>query len=563
MANNFKLVGTNYVAKSPAGHDSNNGTTPDTPKASDLVVPTSGILIIGAGQYEASSVGTNVGTQLRGDGKVIISRSDISGTTLISGGNIVSIRDIEFVRCSFSNVNNVTGGTNTKTLSSCILKSCVGLTTNNNVGYRSLSGCVIINSTIGNSSSSVLGGYFIISSIVINSLVRVLGNNTSNKVIRDSYLDPSSIFQYDGSPVDFRRNNIQGVIRLEVTGGNWKDYAIQDQLTGTPQDNGYDVGVEWLTQAQLTADGYIGTISGWNTAVGTCINRDPKFNNPSVGDYSLQADSPHIGRGLSGSNIGVTQIAFSVINTDDGIGDTQVIPSAEIDTTVPLSYQLESEENEGFVDYIFKVGSDTTVLGIIRPLAELNFNSDEAGGTSQNNNVPDSEPLSADYPRKLTTTSAAPDTVTLVVAGNDAVVGEWVRVNGQDREITDVVGDDITVASAFAASIGSGVTFQIGTESELGALRPNRLTYLIRTSTSTSKPVVAADWDNGIDPIYDAEGLFLTQEWNKAPGYIIDNLDGNKVYGAGDSDAPTDISVSDMEAIWVQIRVYLRNDYES
>jgi hypothetical protein len=557
MANNFKDTANFYVAKSPAGHDSNDSNTPNTPRASLRIISGDTLRhVIGAGVYGPGTFSPTVNQyfRYRADGKVIF-----KNIILNAGGGPI-LFGIDCYDCSLT-----AASTRGAAYSNGIyVRSQV-----NSLGTLTINGCIIIDSEeliVGRSNESGTSNFN--NSIIINCQnARGTTDSQALGAFFNNFIDFNSIIRFDREPNRVRNCNIQGLIL--IMGTYFSDelnklYAIQDQLTGTPQDNGYQSGVKWFNATSLEDDGYLHSFTEWDTMISSCINRNPKFNNEAVFDFSLQSDSPHIGRAADGiSNIGGTQIAFSVINTDDGIGDTEVIPSAEIDTTVPLSYQLESEETEGFVDYIFKVGSDVTVLGIIRPLVEFNFNSDAAGGTSQNNNVPDSEPLSADYPRKLTTTSAAPDTVTLVVSGNDAVVGEWVRVNGQDREITDVVGDDITVDPAFASSIGSGVTFQIATESELGALRPNRLTYLIRTSTNTPKPVVDADWDNGIDPIYGAEGLFLTQEWYKVPGYIIDNLDDDKIYGSGDSDAPTDITVSDMVAIWVQIRVYLRNDYES
>lgn len=565
MANNFKLTGSNYVAKAPSGHSSNNGTTKDTPRA---VPGETNHTVIGTGHYVfdgtigTTGAGDNTEALMIGDGIVKLERLNEIGTNTINANAVIA--DIHLVRFFFSNISS-----GTRSVSRCILERCTGGGgSTSDVRIRHFVACIIIDS--GSLSFPFPGG-----GAFRNRLINCISINSISHcrfMVRDSYFDNACVLNLTtllsaGNIDDFRRNNIEGVILIDgtlFTDSLPHYYAIQDVLTGTPQDNGYDAGVEWLSQSQLTTDGYTGTLSGIDTAVATMINRDPKFNNPSLRDYSLQADSPHIGRGLDGTNIGPGNlgVAISILNTDDGIG-TEVNPTAEIDTTVPLGYQLHTEETEGYIDYIFKMADSAVVLGIIRPLAELSFNSDEEGGTVGNNNVPDSEPLSIEYPRKLTTTSAAGDAVTLIVSGNDAVVGEWVRVEGEDREITDVTGDDITVASAFRANVGSGVTFQIGTESQLGALRPNRLTYLLRTSTGSSKPVVDADWDNSIDPIYEAEGLFLTQEWFKQPQYIIDNLDDNKIYGSGDSDAPTDITPNDIEAIWANVRVYLRNDYES
>jgi hypothetical protein len=561
MAHNFKRTGVYYVAKSPAGHNSNNATTPDTPRAT-LRISDTNTHIIGAGVYanQSFSPGSNDYFRYTADGKVIF----LNITLGAGGGPVLNLIDCD--NCSFTSVSS-----RGLTVQNGIYKNTAVFHDGQTGGGTTINKIVFIDcgeKTIGFTGSA--GTLRNFNNCIIINCQNVTGtvSGQTNGTFHNNYIDINSIITFVTQQSRIRNCNIQGQIRFPsslFSDATQRFYAIQDQLTGTPQDNDYPAGVNWLTEAQLTADGYTGGVSGWNAMVNSCINRDPEFNNPEVNDFTLKANSPMIAMAVGGiTNIGGTEVAISVINTDDNGDNTDVIPSAEIDTTVPLSYQLEDEEDEGFIDYIFKRTSDTITLGIVRPLAELKFDSSQTPGTALNNNVPDSEPLTAEYPRKLTTTSAASDAVTLKVTAHDAVVGEFVRVAGEDREITDIPdADTITVGAAFRANVGSGVTFQIGTEEQLGALRPNRLTYLLRTSTNSTKPVVDADWDNGIDPIYEAEGLFLTQEWNTVPGYIIDNLDDNKVYGKGDSEAPTDIEASDMEGIWFNIRVYLRNDYAS
>jgi hypothetical protein len=173
------------------------------------------------------------------------------------------------------------------------------------------------------------------------------------------------------NPDSFRNNNVQGLIVAQA-----HNFAIQDQFTGTPQDNGYPAGTMWLTEANLTGVGYTGTIAGWNAAVATCINRNPKFNDAAGEDFTLQSDSPHIRRAQNGiDNIGGTKIATSLVNTNhDGV-NIIVDPSPEINTSNPNSFILHTGQTEGFIDYIINLNG-VFALDEIDLQAELLFDSD-------------------------------------------------------------------------------------------------------------------------------------------------------------------------------------------
>jgi hypothetical protein len=559
MANGFRDLTQNglltivrWVAKSPAGNDSNTGTIPNTPLATIPSI-TTGYTQIGAGQYNLGNSG-NSSAHLA-DGLVLLKNLTINttGASLRRTGVIyenvvlnlgVTNPNSEFLNCTLKNVSGSWSG------SSRI---------SNNVKIINTNPSLIIR----NQGSSQINS--IRFSIFINCLIRTnVSDLALSAGIQNSYISLDSTFE-NYRILSFTNCNFNGI--LQYTGDLFSDltprqYAIQDQFTGTPQDNGYPIGVEWISESKLISDGFIPTVTGWDARIAdSIINRDPKFNNAAIEDFTLQADSPHIGRATDGSNIGGTSVAQSTLVNQDGVGTIEIITSPEIDTSIPDSFKLAVGEIQGFIRIILRASALPRPALRIDPLGLLEFDSSIAGGSVGNRNVPDSEPLSADYPRKLTTTSLASNTTTLNVTGHDVVAGEFVRVAGEDREVLSVTTDVITVDSAFRAAVASGVTFQVGTEIQLASLRPNRLTYQLRTSTQFNKPATESEWDNGIDPIYGMAGEYLTQEWNTRPQYVIDVDDS--VYGAGDTNADPALPKSDHVGTWFDIKVWIRNDYGS
>ncbi|WP_421977135.1 hypothetical protein [Roseivirga seohaensis] len=540
MANNFRLniEGAKYFAKPGPGHDSNDGLTADTPKATVTGWGGAGAVIVGSGVFlpNVASSGVFRGTRFYADGvvKFIYSQLPIRKQeyhNMTIQGPVVMDFVEEYIRFFGCIVISVDNESNTDQTSSST---------------------IYINSKVGGSNASILNGCIF------------TGKPVAGLTIINCYADADAIVSFggttpkSGSTFYFGYNNIQAVIVLDS-----RSYAIQDQFVGTPQVNGYAVGVKWLTEANLTADGYSGTISGWDAAVATCMNRDPMFNNPSIGDYSLQAGSPMVGAAENGiDNIGGTRTGITTLVNQNGVGNIEVIPSPEIDTTNPLGWVLNEGETEGYIDFIEKIADTPEVLDdIIVPISDLLFDSDYEGGSSQNRNVIDSHPRSADYPEPLETTASGGNTTTLKCTGHGLPVGMWVRVLGEAREITAVPdADTITVGSAFRAIVASGVGFQAGTEAQLAALNPNRLTYEMRTSTQSEKPTTDAEWDNSLDPIYGQQGVLFTQEWYAKPELVID---APNVYGGGDTDRPIGVSGSEISCTWRHIRVYLRNDYRS
>jgi hypothetical protein len=530
--NGFKIniLEAKYYSKS--GHDSNAGTK-DSPKKS---ISSGNALsnVIGAGVYN-DMVGFGGFHEFRADGIVkLISQTLPSRFQEFHGFQFIG-NPIMIVEGNSSSIELV---------SQCTF---IGLdATTNNKPLQSILNCTLVSCDIKGA-----GNQRIYSSIFIST-------ELSASIINNSFVSLDTILSFSGTKDTFFNNNVQGTIVLDGY-----SYAIQDQFTGTPQDNGYAAGVDWLTEANLTANSYSGTISGWNTAIATCMNRNPLFNNPSIGDYSLQSGSPMIGAADDGiGNIGGQKVAISVTTDQDGVGDTQIICSSEIDTTNMANLILLAGEVEGQVDFIFKrFDTPTTLNQKVVPFSSLLFDSDFAGGTSQNRDVIDSHPRTADYPDLLVTTAGGGNSSTLKAEQHGLIVGNWVRASGEVREITAIPDvDTITVGTAFRAIVPSGVTFEYGTQGQFAALNPNRLTYEMRTSTQVQKPTTDAEWDNSIDPNYGQQGVFFTQEWYEIPEIVIDTPN---VYGGGDTDKPVGVSGGQIQATWIHMRVFIRNNYRS
>lgn len=541
MAHNFKILdGTMYISKS--GHDSNDGSI-ESPKRSfnDTSVPGGVDLVVGAGHYIGGSVvGSNKTFRIRGDGKVILDSITWSESAYMPNTGLQLNTNIEF-----RNMNITARQTN---IGGFIAKNCAIRPYVSDIGLVKTIciGCELF----------YISGEF----VRLNQSILIGIYGTTN-TIKDSYVDKSTILTFLGGFAGLGNSNMRGVLKLLMTDATYKSFTVQDQMVGTPQDNGYATDVYWLNEDNLTLLGYNGVIVGWDASVSGCMNREPLFNNEALEDYTLQGGSPHIGASSSGGNIGGTELAFSVVNTDLS-ENLEIIPSPEIDTTNINSYTLKPGFTEGFIDYIQKIGSSPLTLGKISPITLLNFNSDFDGGSLENNNVPDSEPYTSNYPRKLTTTTNATDAQTLMISGHNIQIGEFVRVNGEDREVISTTTSTVRVNSIFRGIILAGTEVQVGSEIGLGALKPNRLTYQLRTSKKETKPTLLSDWDNDSDPLYNVGGKFLTQEWDEIPGFLIDT-NTNTLYGAGDSKAPRGLPLNEVACRWVNLRVYLRNNYDN
>lgn len=391
MANNFRILTKDYYI-SPNGHDANDGLTPDTPIKTLGQLPTTyaatGNVVFGAGTYQiAGNYSDSKDGDWFADGVVNV-LGDGSNTFKTGGNSTGNKRTMyDFIIenwLSYQQNGTLSNGTH---MERCKVKDVVTFsficrpTYASNFKYN-----IIVN--VDNCNLRGGGNPNIYNNVFINCL-EIYNAEYAEAWIKgefyNNYVDQASNIKIE-TPGDFYNNNIQGTLQFEAI-----KYAIQDQLTGTPQDNGYAVGVEWLTEANLTANGYLGTVIGWDVAVATCMNRDPLFNNAAREDFSLQDTSPHIGAGSDGTNIGGTDVAITkyvgidaeidapdsrtnLVGTNElsvDAGDSGTLRTAPIAITPDANPRMIS----GKIDYIGTLYFDKLVAG---------------GTASQNKDVPDS-----------------------------------------------------------------------------------------------------------------------------------------------------------------------------
>lgn len=87
-------------------------------------------------------------------------------------------------------------------------------------------------------------------------------------------------------------------------------------------------------------------------------------------------------------------------------------------------------------------------------------------------------------------------------------------------------------------------------------LKPNRLTYGLRTSIQTIKPTSESQWDNDALSLSTDVGRYYVQEWGAQPQ--ICNISG-VTYGAGSPQFPTATVKNTINARWCQIQIRLTN----
>lgn len=539
---NFKIASSlMYVSK--AGSASNAGSDPNAPQlllnsgASNTRVALGQWTVVGSGYYQVGSV--NLFSQ-RSDGYVYVKGT---GTLTFTGAanstlNVVGARDFTFDGFALAFQNGFSNGSNYTNIR---LINCIGS---------------------GNWGTSVQRGFNIQSWVMINSTWRgtaidtaigiiLLNSNFEARDFVNAYVDPGSVVYWvtansAGGGNRFQNNNIQGIVDWNGT-----QYELKKRKDGTVA-----VGTNPLIPDLVTVVADIYTTR-------KCFNEDPKFIDVGNQNFGLQSDSPHIRSGASGTNIGATNVSISVKNTDNGVAGTIVDSSTEIDTSVPTSYILDVAEIEGYVDYIFRVGGKK--LLVLNINAKYVFDALATGGSTFNNNVPDAQPLTSAYPGQTLATVTSGTANTVVVAENIINNNDWVRINGQHRTVLSKVNaspnDTLTLSSPLLSVTTIGTIIKHGTELQMQALNPNRLTVLMRTRSSAiapTFPLANGDWDNEVDPGYGVVGQLFNQEVGVKPGLVIDS---GIVYGSGDSNAPVGLPITELAPQWVHIRIYLRHNY--
>lgn len=544
---NFKITAGLHIAK--PGHDSTSGT-PDEPRRTPISNGTAAAerSIIGAGVYDI--IGSFNARNMEADGKVII-RGNGAGALIPSSNSSTSSPTERCKGIRFENFN----GTATASFNSSFVSEVFGNIDNTylNVNGEWLYGVngargfsflrpVFINCRItGNGDNSIIGIYCVNYGIIINSSIHM-------RIMQNSYVGADSTVYLFSSTI--KNCCIQGKVYY-----NGAVYELKKQKDGSPSV-GTDPAIPDLATA--IPDIY---------SVQKSFNQDPRFNDVAGEDFTLRPDSPLIRADLNGDkNITGKRVATSISNADSGnAAGTVVAPTAAINTAIPSAYILNDGYSEGYVDYVY---NNNGVLCLNLDLKALfAFNSDIAGGQIGNKNVTDAEPVTAEYAGFIPTTEANTALNLITVPAGKIVLGQHVRVNGQPREViskaTSGSSEVLTLDRNLLAPIGSGVGVTYGTVLQLAALNPNRLTVFMRTKSTSgvpSFPFVDSEWDNELDPAYGKAGYLFNQEVNTQPVLYID---GQDVYGGGDSDCPTGLVPQTLKPEWVHVRVYLRNNYNS
>jgi hypothetical protein len=458
MANNFRQSGFYYVSK--WGSDANSGTSPETPFATIsraiAVATTTRSIVIGAGTYE-EAFNTGYGHTLTPDGLVVLKGNSSNALTIqgpVNGMGLITIQDYATVNLNAGFAAVVTSGAKFQNINTI------------NFGASSIrcdiTSCIFINIAIfnGAGTNNLL---YIDKSILINVTSMV---GTGLEGITNSYTN--------------------GATQIRMRNRAMTNCNIMGSITKTADNTNYDNLAAY--QASVAA-----------SLVVNCFNLPPLFNNVQKGDFTLQANSPHIAKATDGGNIGGTSFAktfTAAVSSIEGDNDNAhnaflVANGAEYTNLVPSANGQDLIIANGFTEGSVRSGAmaiaaNPQALNAIGYLGFLLYNRSQAGGSANNKNVPD---------------------------GN-------VYYNANNG---------------------------------IGGANPDRLTLKIRTSTKPTKPAadVNADWDNNG---YAPAGMWLTIPWNETPA-IDTSYRGN---GEPDFNAASSQPVTGM---WLQVIVTLTNKY--
>lgn len=387
MPNKFRIAGNVYISK--AGSDANNGTTADTPKATigAGAAVVGAIKVIGAGFYqEAPNFRENL--TWRADGIVIVNGN---GAVLSVGYNNIfyGIRfenfsgggglnqPTSYYDCTFVNIpkfNQGIGASQTQVYTRCIFINCdMTLSTAGGTGFYD---CIFVNSP----------------AIKVNAFTNSYANGATNL-----------LFVAGIAYANIRNNNIMGGIAYAEAGTG--TVGIIQDTTGFY----YNLALAGTGGTGTEADPYwrdntIGKMfylaeskKAYPTSNPASFNLPPLFNNVAKEDFSLQYNSPHIGKSSTGGNIGATGYGKALYSStapefqpENGavyaglelFGQDIVISAGQTFgtiTTAPIRIAANPETIERLVF-----------------LGALLFNKSAAGGSATNKNVPDAAVYAGD-----------------------------------------------------------------------------------------------------------------------------------------------------------------------
>lgn len=369
----FKVSGNLYVSQW-GGSDANAGTDPTLPKAS--IAGTSAVagatLVIGAGVYKENTFGSATRVVI-GDGKVIINGLS-AGIGLGTGS---SWKNIWFKNVTALGHGNAVDGNNNNIYENVIGFNSPGA----NPGiYRSI---VLENATPLTSP----GNFTLINCLIFNSLTVQVATGTTT--LQACYVSKNAIIPVSNTstfPVNSFDNNC---------------------INGKVSRNGivYELKLNWDGSARADADPGVLDLIDVFPAVYTrgnfaCV--DPQFLD--VYSKTVLPTSVLLKRAQNGFYIGAV-VPAKIIRLDE---PTFQFTYTNINTTNPLAVSTSAGQPFGQVRMTGKVSDTPVSFSVFSLRTILAFWKGAAGGTAENNNVPDAVRLlglpagSIDKPRRLT-----------------------------------------------------------------------------------------------------------------------------------------------------------------
>ncbi|WP_345948280.1 hypothetical protein ABDD95_15630 [Mucilaginibacter sp. PAMB04274] len=359
MAHNFRYsvpVNNQAIYVSKDGNDaSTTPSNPNTPKktiASAIAYAQAQLtnsaykfsIIVGAGTYYNEGVNTGIrgnnGSEIVADGHVVFRAIGTTQFILsVATNSLASIRGITFENYGAINVRHP--------FIDCTFKNCSISLVATSGSTQSLTSCRLFDcSTVDLVQNPAINCDFVNVNSILN--VSTFYNNYCNGTTNVTAL---------ASPVNFNYNNLMGSIKVGAA-------AFQT-----------------LVDHKIS-----------NTALNqNSINLPPKYNGASKYDLSLQYDSPHIGAGQGGANIGSGIYAIAYYAS---MHDCWKLAKGASYVGVELAgtdFILSGGATSGYViSAPVKVFSNPTVINKLSYVGFTLFDKDAAGGTALNNNVPDS-----------------------------------------------------------------------------------------------------------------------------------------------------------------------------
>ena len=355
MANNFRITtGIRYCSK--AGNDTNNGTSPETPKASlngilfNAGNLSTGAIVIGAGMYEeaanVNTTGNVTPSLLTSDGKVIFRGNGTNSFIWNRYSGSYATSKLEFQNYAAFNMAYAA-------FTDCTFNQIPNLSTQLPTSGTHFTRCIFINCTITGGNSTFE------SCIFYNSTVQSCAG------MKNCYANGNSpiTFVSGGTGGNYDYNNLMGNLRIGT--GAYQLMAAHKSSNPTYNINSFSIS--------------------------------PKFNNPEKLDFTLQFDSPHIGAASSGGNIGGTSYGVtSVFGTSPEWQVANGATRVNIDQSAQDAV-ISAGQTSGFtVCAPCRLFVNPTEIMVLQYTGQLMFNKSVNGGTASNNNVPDANVYMAD-----------------------------------------------------------------------------------------------------------------------------------------------------------------------